>query len=113
MLLSSGHFSFTVGDCNGCFNSWDTLATNSATANKHFTLSTLSYLESEVTFMQAIKEQESHAERLTPAPLGITVTKGMMLNKDYATAIDDFHTLVSEAATRCPPWQSGNPLGNV
>lgn len=63
--------------------------------------------------MQAIKEQESHAERLTSAPLGNAASKSMMLNEDHATAIDDFHTLVSEAATRCPLWQSGGPLGNV
>lgn len=43
------------------------------------------------------KEHESHAERLTSGPLGSTVTKGMMLNKDYATDIGDFHTL------GCPP----------
>lgn len=41
-----------------------------STRNKNFTLSTLSYLESEVTFMQAIKEQQSHAERLASAPPG-------------------------------------------
>lgn len=50
--------------------------------------------------MQAIKEQESHAERLTSTPLRNTVTKGMMLNKDYATAIDNFHSLVSQASNR-------------
>ncbi len=43
--------------------------------------------------MWAIKEQESHAERLTSEPLG-TSTKGMIMMMDYATAIDDFYTLV-------------------
>lgn len=45
-------------------------------------------------------------------PWGNTATKGMMLNKDYATPTANFHTLMSEAATGCPLWQSRHPLGN-
>lgn len=45
-------------------------------------------------------------------PLGKTVTKGMMLNRDYATDLEDFHTQVSEAATRCPPGPSRCPVQN-
>lgn len=39
----------------------------------------------EVTFMQAIKEQESQAERLTSARRRYSHQKCAMLNKDYAT----------------------------
>lgn len=60
LLSTLGSFQWhvsTVGDWDECFSSWDTLPTNSATSNMNFTLSTLSYLESEVTFTPAIKEQ--------------------------------------------------------
>lgn len=77
--------------------------------NSHF----LCDVQSETAFMQTIKGKESHAERFTSGPLGITVTKGWVLNKHHATAIDDFHTLGSEAAIRGPPQCFGSALQNV
>lgn len=71
--------------------------------NKNFTLSALRYLVWSYFYAGYQRARKS---------CRTSSTKGMMLNKDYATATANFHTLMSEAATRCPLWQSRGPLGN-
>ena len=105
------HFS-TVGDWGGRFSSWDTLPTDSATSNTNFTLSVTCSLK--LLSCRPSKSRNScRTSHLCPPPWGLLSLKVSSWIKYYATAIDDFHTAVSEAATRCPPWQSGSPLWNV
>lgn len=54
--------------------------------------------------MQAIKEQESQAERLTSARRGYSHQKCAMLNKDYATGPAVFSTPADDTGSH---WASG------